>query len=168
MEEYDSQQGSEDNHVLAMVVYAVLFLIQSILFLESKMFVKRNSKNGNTPIKYGRFRRNLFTYNQTMVFSSVVIIGGGLRFLAKHFQLERANFVMALCNIIFFVGFIAIIWPVYIMFNFNQEEPTFLKICQGVQGQLSPEIERKNFEDILNVEPRRAECAACRAYKWHA
>ena len=115
--------------IIGVTISSVTNATLILAYVASKLYILRISKNDQTPIKFGRYRRNVLTYTQTMVLGFmtcvffIIDLSFASSFNEKIFALFR-NLISwnHLLNLTFFNGVLA---PLYILWDLYESKPDF-------------------------------------------
>ena len=104
-----------------------------MLYLNANNFIKkRSNKNGQIPVCYGRFQRNVLTFKQTLIFGGLNSIfscrTSMFILLKKQFGIVLNHKYYFYVSNIFILDFlIYIVFPLYILFFMYRKVPDFYK-----------------------------------------
>ena len=114
-----------------MIVF-IFKLATLLMFLRLVLYVKSNSKDGRTPVKYGRFQRNVLTLNQILIIGIVYVLLGLriplLSFMNTSTQIART--IMFASNLVVANFLMDIVVPILILVNLKKAMPEFYKISK--------------------------------------
>ena len=129
--EINTSLNSKKVIIIGITLGSVINALLLISYVASKLYILRSSKDSQTPIKFGRYRRNIFTYTQTMVigFSShlflIIDLSLAIGFNENTFGLFR-NLIFW-NHILNFTLFTGVLVPLYILWDLYQSKPEFFK-----------------------------------------
>ena len=145
--------------IIGLVLPTIFISLLIILYFQSRIFVKNNSKDNQVPVKYGRYKRNILSYQECIGFCfanflkhfvSMILVNffsdQHLKFI-YHYILS-ANITSCVVN--------CVILPLYILIRVKKFFPDFFKNKNKVMP-VQPKI---FFMTPNSFEPRRQNAAA--------
>ena len=135
---------------------AIVCILQTfITYVSSIYFYKKRTTDGRAPKMFGRYRRNVYTYNQTMIIGFFQYFEGSFVLLAANYfsHSPSTRFYIILHNLIlpnFIMGFLL---PLYILYDLKSSLPDFyFKITKPksvVFHIYSPTLEPRRPEPVV-------------------
>ena len=123
-----SENGSENDSKttfanVGLSIHMIFTMGYIILYYNAIKYVKKGSQNGQIPVKYGRYQRNVITYKQLMILSviSIICTVSSSLFIQENLfnSLFAFNFI-----VLFFLG---VVFPTYLLITIGNTIPDFHK-----------------------------------------
>ena len=156
--------NSSKTYIVGITLNSINTLILIMTFAAAKIFVWKNSKNKETPVKYGKYRRNIFTYSQTMVIGASHFISYTITLIlsntaqGQNFGLIR-NLIIWNCILYFVI--LGIFIPIYVLDLFRRVPEFYIKpkptknLTFFTTNQTITPRKQPTFDDFAKIEDRR-------------
>ena len=104
-------------------------VILILTFVSAKLYVRKRSKSNKTPAKFGRFRRNIFTYKQIVIIGllnySFHLLDVVLMNIFNRETFQTFRKLHFFNHILYLTLIVGVAIPAFILFDLNKRKPEF-------------------------------------------